>query len=46
MGKSISANERLAIVLIYLITGMSFTRPQYNGGMGKSTVSMIVQLIQ
>ena len=46
MGKSISTNEKMAIVLSYLITGMSFTRPQYKGGMEKSTVSMIVQLIQ
>ena len=45
MGKSISTNERMTIALSYLITEMSFTCPQYKGGMEKSTVSMIVQLI-
>ena len=43
MRGSISANERLAIALCYLVSGRSFTDLQYSGIMATSTFSLIVQ---
>ena len=42
MKESISANERLAITLTYLVTGKSFGQLRYSGVMGRFTISGIV----